>query len=218
MVAMKRRAIGAVLLSIPLAVPIAAIAVPVGTASASGGSINATKATITCSGVSGKVAFQPALTNTAIASEKITFTESETGCTPSVAVTVTQAEVKATITVSLANGCSILNDTSTFGTSSKGTIAWETSPALKSERSTFGLAPVHFSSQDNFEYLGWSFSSVGGSFQGPNHGEYDEAWAQSPTSVSAAVARCMKTKGLKSLVLATPSSGPFFSLGGPNPE
>ncbi len=63
--------------------------------------------------------------------------------------------------------------------------------------------------------IGFNTASATGSFQGPNHGEYDTFGADGP-SLTRASKKCGKAAGLASAVLTTPDFSPLLSFGGPN--
>lgn len=211
--------VGIVLLGLPLA-SLAATSAPAG---ASG--VDASTAAITCSGIHGKVSFDPPLTNTGITKETITFTETVSGCSPTDSVTVSKGAVSATLKTNLvsegfSSACDVIGDASAFGTKSKGSIGWTSSPQLSSGATTFSVAPLHWTTDGSAQLnaVGWSFGSPAGSFQGPNHGEYDAIWADSTISSNAAYTDCMSGSGLSKLKLQTPTGLTALTLGGPNPE
>ncbi len=211
--------VGVVLLGLPL-VSLAATSAPAG---ASG--VDASSAAITCSGIHGKVTFDPPLTNTGITKETITFSETVSGCSPNDAVAVSKGTVAATLKTNLVSegytsACDLIGDASAFGTKSKGSITWTSSPQLSSGATTFSVAPLHWTTDGSAQLnaLGWSFGSPTGSFQGPNHGAYDAIWADSTISSNAAYTDCMSAAGLGKLKLQTPTALTPLSLGGPNPE
>jgi hypothetical protein len=203
------------------ALPLGSLMVAPGLAGASGGSVDATNAEISCAAVQGTATFQPPLkkTNSNI---KVTIAETVSSCTPSgVAATVSKGVVSATLTASLS--CAIIADSSSFGTKTKGSIVWTSSPRLSSGNTVFQVSPLHWGTDDNkFNTIGWSFGlapTPSGSFQGNYHGEYDQAWADSTISASKAYKKCTSSSGLGSLTLKTPSTqyAPML-LGGPNPD
>lgn len=209
-----------------LGLPLGSLALAPGLAGASG-SVDATTAVISCAKVHGTVTFNPPLTNTGITNETITFTETVSSCSPTgVAATVTKGAVTAKLKTDLPaqgfpSACDLIGDASDFGTNSKGSVAWTSSPALSSGDTKFKVAPLHWTTDgsEQVNALGWSFGTPSGSFQGPNHGEYDQAWADSTITANAAFNDCESSSGLSSLKLKTASSqfAPML-LGGPNPE
>jgi hypothetical protein len=74
------------------------------------------------------------------------------------------------------SACDLIGDASAFGTKSKGSVAWTSSPGLSSGDTKFQVAPMHLGTDgpQQVNVLGWSFGTPSGSFQGPNHGEYDQ--------------------------------------------
>lgn len=88
---------------------------------------------------------------------------------------------------------------------------WTSSPRLSSGNTVFQVAPLHWGTDGckQVNTLGWSFGLdplPSGSFQGPNHAEYDEAWADSTITASKAYDKCEGASGLKSLTLKTPTT------------
>lgn len=203
------------------ALPLASLITAPGIAGASGGAVDATNAVISCSAVQGTVTFNPPLTNTN-STVKVTIAETVSSCTPSgVTATVSKGVVTASVTASLS--CAIVGDSSSFGTKTKGSIVWTSSPRLSSGNTVFQVAPLHWGTDGakQVNTIGWSFGtapSPSGSFQGPNHGEYDQAWSDSTITASKAYKKCTSASGLRSLTLTTPSTqySPML-LGGPNP-
>jgi hypothetical protein len=203
------------------ALPLGSLLVAPGLAGASGGSVDATNAEISCSAVQGTVTFNPPLkmTNSDI---KVTIAETVSSCAPTgVAATVSKGVVSATLKASLS--CAIIGDSSSFGTKSNGSVVWTSSPRLSSGNTVFEVSPLHWGTDDNkFNTIGWSFGlapTPSGSFQGNYHGQYDEAWADSTISASKANKKCTSASGLRSLTLKTPTTQytPML-LGGPNPD
>ena len=203
-----------------VALPLSSLILAPGLAGASG-SVDATTAVISCSQVQGTITFSPPLINTN-SNVKVTIAETVSSCTPTgITATVSKGVVTATLKASLS--CAIIADSSSFGTKTKGSIVWSSSPRLSSGNTVFQVAPLHWGTDGSKQVntLGWSFGSdplPSGSFQGPNHGQYDEAWADSTITASKAYDKCTSASGLKSLTLKTPTTAyaPLL-LGGPNP-
>jgi hypothetical protein len=205
------------------ALPLGSLIIAPSVAGASGGGVDATDATISCSAVQGSVTFNPPLTvdNSTV---KVSIAETVSSCTPmGVAATVSKGVVSATMTASLS--CAIIADSSSFGTKTKGSIVWSSSPRLSSGNTVFQVAPLHWGTDGSKQVnvVGWSFGTAPlptGSFQGSYHGEYDQAWADSTITASKAYKKCTSTSGLRSLTMKTPASTSEFPpmlLGGPNP-
>jgi hypothetical protein len=178
-------------------------------------------ASVECTQVTGKITFDPPITNTTMTNETMTISETVSGCTASNGISVS----KGTVAVSFPtdpdsqgyeSGCDFLTDASIFGSASEGSITWTSSPAVA--RSTFEVAPMHFGSDNNQALIGWSFSDIRGSFQGNYHGEYDQAWADGTISSNKEGTKCDKPSGLRQMTLVTSEPNVAAWLGGPNPE
>jgi hypothetical protein len=202
------------------ALPLGPLVIAPGSAGASGTPVDATTAEISCSAVQGTVKFNPPLKQDK-SNVKVTIAETVSSCTPTgVAATVSKGVVSATLTASLS--CNIISDSSSFGTKTKGSIVWTSSPRLSSGNTVFEVSPLHWGTDENkFNTIGWSFGlapTPSGSFQGEYHGEYDQAWADSTMTVTKAANKCRSSSGLSSLTLKTPTTqyAPML-LGGPNP-
>ena len=204
------------------ALPLGSLIVAPGVSGASGGSVDATNAEISCSAVQGTVTFNPPLKNTN-SNVKVTIAETVSSCTPTgVAATVSKGVVSATLKASLS--CAIIADSSSFGTKTKGSMVWTSSPRLSSGNTVFEVSPLHWGTDGTKQVntIGWSFGlapTPSGSFQGNYHGEYDQAWADSTITASKAYKKCTSASGLRSLTLKTPTTqySPML-LGGPNPD
>jgi hypothetical protein len=178
-------------------------------------------ASILCSQVTGKINFDPPITNTTMTNETMTISEVVSGCDASNGISVSKGTVTVTFTTDpqsegYETGCDFLNDASIFGSASEGSIVWTSSPRVA--RSTFEVAPMHFGSDSNQALIGWSFADIGGSFQGNYRGQYDQAWADGTISSNKEGTKCDKSSGLRSMNLIASESNPAAWLGGPNPD
>ena len=165
--AAMRRMLTAGIVLAPL--PLGSFIVAPGVAGASGGSVDATSAEISCSAVQGTVTFNPPLMNLNN-KVKVTFAETVSSCTPTgVTATVSKGVVTATLTTDIS--CTNISDSSSFGTKTKGSIVWTSSPRLSSGNTIFQVAPLHWTTDGSkmLNTLGWSFGTdplPSGSFQG----------------------------------------------------
>ncbi len=189
-------------------------------AGATGGP-NATQATITCDAFLGTATFSPALQPAPSADQKVSISGTLSSCAAQgVAATVSSGTIKASATFSLTSQgpdlCENLTDFGEFPSKSSGKIVWST--RLSSGDTDFKISPISFGIDGSNDFsIGLHFASPTGSFQGPNHGEYDTFGADGP-SLSKAGTKCAKAGGIKSVSLKTPDFSPLLSLGGPNPE
>ena len=205
----------------------AATAVPLGMAAAVGSSagagapkVNATDATVTCTGISGSAKFSPAITSDESAgTSKTTIKATLTGCTTNDGVTVTKASASGVLTSTRTageNGCTALagssDDTGTL------TTKWTTTPKLSSGSSAIKVNSVSGSVGSDGNA---TFSIPGsvpngtpsGSFQGTNGGASDATSAQTTTSAASILTTCDGKKGLKSFKIESPASGAAVTLG-----
>jgi hypothetical protein len=206
----------------------AATAMPIGFIAATGGlasakpapPVNATTATVTCTGISGSAKFSPAITSDeAAGSGTTTINATLTGCTTNDGVTVTGAKVAGTLDTTRTageNGCIALAG----GSSAAGNLVttWKTSPKLVSKTSTIAVTSIAGSvgSDGNatFSIPGNTPNGTpSGSFQGTNHGASDTTTAQTTTSALSILSTCEGKKGLKSIDIESPASGAAVSLG-----
>lgn len=214
---MRRMVTAGIVLAV---LPLGSLIVAPGLAGVSGGSVDASNAEISCSAVQGTVTFNPPLMNLNN-KVKVTFAETVSSCTTTgITAAVSKGVVTATLTTDVS--CAIIPDSSSFGTKTKGSIVWTSSPRLSSGNTVFQVAPLHWGADGTKQVntLGWSFGTdplPSGSFHG-NNGEYDQAWADSTITASKAYQKCTSASGLKSLTLRTPTTQyPPMLLGGPNP-
>ena len=206
----------------------AATAMPLGIIAATGSlasakaapPVNATTATVTCSGISGTAKFSPAVTESETAgSASITIKAKLTGCTTSDGVTVTGAGVSGTLTTTRTageNGCVALAG----GSDATGplTTKWKTTPKLSSGNSVINVNSIAGSIGSNgnatFKIPGTVPNGApSGSFQGTNAGASDATSAQTTTSAATILSTCEGKKGLKSIGITTPASGAAVTLG-----
>jgi hypothetical protein len=208
----------------------AATAMPIGLIAVTGGAggmasaattpVNATKATVKCTGITGSATFKPAVTSKETAgSGTITIKASLTGCTTSDKVKVTGAKVSGALTATRTageNGCiALAGDSAAVG---KLVTTWTTSPKLASPTSTIAVTSIAGSvgSDGNATFAipgNTPNGTPSGSFQGKNHGAGDSTMAQSTAAATSILSTCDSAKGLKSFTFTSPASGPAVSLG-----
>ena len=206
----------------------AATAMPIGFIAASGGlasarpapPVNATPASVTCTGISGSAKFSPAMTSDETAgSGTTTIKAALTGCTTNDGVTVTGAKVAGVLTSTSTageNGCAALAGSSSD--TGNLTTTWKTTPKLVTKTSTIDVKSIAGSigSDGNatFNIPGSTPNgAASGSFQGTNGGASERTAAQTTTSAASILTTCEGKKGLKSFDFTTPASGAAVSLG-----
>jgi hypothetical protein len=205
----------------------AATAMPIGLVATSGGMasaakappVNATTATVTCTGITGSAKFSPAVTtNETAGNSTVSIKASLTGCTTSDGVKVTGAKVSGALTTPRTageNGCVALAG----NTSDKGTLTtkWKTTPKLVTPSSAIAVTSIAGSVGSNghatFKIPGTTPNgTASGSFQGSNHGAGDTTTAQSTATAAAILTTCEGKTGLKSFTFTSPASGAAVSL------
>jgi hypothetical protein len=207
------------LVAVATAAPFGVLAATAGVASA-GTTVDATTATVTCTGISGTVKFTPPVTTSESAGTgKTSIKASLSGCTTNDGVTVTGAKASGTLTTTRTageNGCVALAG----GSDATGplTVKWKTSPKLSSGSSVVQVNSVKGSIGGNgnadFTIPGTIPNGTpSGSFQGTDNGAGDTTSAQTTTSAGSILATCEGKKGLKSIAIASPQSGNAVSLG-----
>jgi hypothetical protein len=208
------------LIAAAVAMPVGFIAATGGMASAKTAPVNATTATVTCTGISGTAKFSPAVTTSESAGTGTTSIKATlTGCTTNDGVTVTGAAVSGALTTTRTageNGCVALAG----GSSAVGnlTTKWKTTPKLVTATSTIAVKSIAGSigSDGNATFTIPGTTPNGapsGSFQGTNSGASDTTTAQSTGTAASILTTCEGKKGLKSFTFTTPASGPAVSLG-----
>jgi len=202
------------------AMPIGFIAATGGMASAKTAPVNATTATVSCTGISGSAKFSPAITSDEAAGTGTTTIKAVlTGCTTNDGVTVTGAKVAGTLTSTSTageNGCAALAGSSSD--TGNLTTTWKTTPKLVTKTSTIDVKSIAGSvgSDGNATFSIPGSTPNGkpsGSFQGKNHGASDSTTAQSTASAASILTTCDSAKGLKSFTFKSPASGAAVSLG-----
>jgi hypothetical protein len=182
--------------------------------------VNATTATVTCTGISGTASFKPAVTSSETAgSATVAIKATLSGCTTNDSVTVTKASVSGSLTTTRTageNGCTALAG----GSAAAGplTTKWTTTPKLSSGSSVIQVKSIEGSVGSDGNA---TFSIPGtvpngtpsGSFQGTNAGASDKTLAQTTTSAVSILTTCDGKKGLKKISIETPASGAAVSLG-----
>jgi hypothetical protein len=206
----------------------AAVAIPLGLVTATGGlagakaapPINATNNTVTCTGVSGSAKFNPPLkTSEAAGNETTTIKAKLSGCTSNATgLSVASGSVSGSFSSSHTagtNGCASL-----AGSSSESgvlTVKWKTTPKLSSGNSAVTVSSVNggLGSDGNatFTIPGSTPDSGTGSFSGNDHGASDSTTAQTTTSAASILSTCEGKKGLKSIGIESPQSGSAAFLG-----
>jgi hypothetical protein len=206
----------------------AATAMPLGMIAATGGlasakaapPVDATHATVTCTGISGSAKFVPPVTVSESAGTGQTIIKAKlTGCTTNDGVTVSGASVSGTLTTTRTageNGCVALAG----GSDAAGalTTKWKTAPKLSSGNSVINVKSISGSIGGNgnadFNIPGTVPNGApSGSFQGTNAGASDATSAQTTTSAATILTTCEGKKGLKSIGITTPASGAAVTLG-----
>ncbi len=202
------------------AMPIGLITATGGMASAATSPVNATKATVKCTGITGTATFSPAVTSSETAGSGTTSIKATlTGCTTNDKVKVTGAKVSGSLKTTRTageNGCVALAGNN--AAAGKLTTTWTTSPKLASPTSTIAVASIAGSvgSDGNATFTIPGSTPNGkpsGSFQGKNHGASDSTTAQSTASAASILSTCDSSKGLKSFKFKSPASGAAVSLG-----
>jgi hypothetical protein len=202
------------------AMPLGFIAATGGLATASTPPVNATTATVTCTGITGTAKFSPAVTTNEAAGPSTTSIKAVlTGCTTNDGVTVTGAKVAGSLSSTRTaneNGCVALAESS----SSVGnlTTKWKTTPKLTAPSSTIAVNSIAGSVGGNghadFTIPGTTPNgAASGSFQGLNGGASDTTTAQSTATAATILSTCEGKKGLKSFTFTSPVSGNAVSLG-----
>jgi|HubBroStandDraft_2_1064218.scaffolds.fasta_scaffold647381_1 hypothetical protein len=200
------------------AMPLGMIAATAGTSGAKVVKVNATTATVTCTGISGTASFKPAVTsNEAAGTTKTSIKATLTGCTTNDGVTVTKASVKGTLsdTHAAENGCTSLAGSITA--SGPLTTKWTTTPKLSSGASVINVnsltGGIGSDGNATFSIPGSTPNGTpSGSFQGTNGGAGDATSAQTTTSAASILTTCESAKGLKSIAIETPQSGAAVTL------
>ncbi len=209
-----------VVIAAAIALPVSVVAATGSMAGAGAPKIDATHNTVTCTGVSGTVKFSPPITtNESAGTETTSIKATLTGCTSNATgLTVLSGSAKGSISsthTAGTNGCTALAGNNT----ENGTLTtkWKSSPKLSSGSSVVTVHSVMGSIGSNgnatFHIPGSTPSSGTGSFSGTDNGASDATSAQTTTSASSILATCETAKGLKSIGIQSPQSGPAVSLG-----
>jgi hypothetical protein len=201
------------------AMPLGMIAASAGTSSAGTPKVNATTATVTCTGISGTASFKPNITsNEPAGTTKTSIKATLTGCTTNDGVTVTKASVKGTLsdTHPAENGCTGLAGSITA--TGPLTTKWTTTPKLSSGASVVNVNSLTggLGGDGNATFMIPGSTPNGtpsGSFQGLNGGASDATSAQTTTSALSILNTCSTGKGLKSIAIESPQTGAAVSLG-----
>lgn len=205
------------------AMPLGFIAAIGGSASAGAPKVNATTATVSCTGISGSVKIKPAISaNEAAGTAKDTIKATLTGCTTSDGVTVSKASASGTLTSTRTageNGCAELAE-GTGGADTVGTLTtkWTTSPKLSSGNSVVNVTSfdgtVLGSGYVDFSIPGATPNGTpSGSFQGTNVGASDVTTGQTTETGVALITTCGGKKGLSTIDLTSSASPPSVFLG-----
>jgi hypothetical protein len=195
----------------------AAVAMPLGIVAVSGGGVagakaapkvDATKYTLTCTGIAATAKFSPALTtNGGAASNEVTTikgTASHCTATPNsggTAVTITKASISGTITsADSTHTCGALASPTTE--SGNITTKWTTTPKLTATSSVLAVSQVQGGIGANGDAtFGISYTGATGPFQGTDGGASDATSAQTSSTISTILASCNGKSGLKSIAI-----------------
>ena len=189
-----------------VAMPVSVVAATAGTAGAGAPKVNATDYTVTCTGITAKADFSPALTTAGGASsnEKTSISGKASGCTATpngggTPITVSGATLKGTINnATSTHTCGGLTSPTTETGSLS--IKWKTNPKLTDTTSvvnpttvTGGVgADLHATFQLAFG------TATSGPFQGTDSGVSSSTNAETTIGISAIETAC-NGKGLKSV-------------------
>jgi hypothetical protein len=205
-----------------IAMPVSAVAVTGGMASASGshGGSAATD-TIVCTKITGKVVFSPKVdktgyTNMAI---KSTVTATLSGCTvkgtfvdhvTSGSVTGSLTGTKGTVAKPAGKCSGLIGSNADVGALS---TKWAASPAVPNSvlnvKSVSGGTHGAFGT---FTIPGTVKGTAAGSFEGTDHGAKDKSVAQTVATAASLITTC-DSSGLSTLSITTDSAAPAVSLG-----
>ena len=201
------------------AMPLGLIAASAWTATAMPPKVDATMATVSCTGISGYAKFSPAVKadespGTATAKIKVKLT----GCTTNDGVAVTQASASGTLTSTRTageDGCSAL--AGSIAATGALSTKWTTMPKLSSGKSVVQVNSIESSiggdGNATFTIPGSTPNGTpSGSFQGTDGGAGDTTSAQTTKSAASIIATCEGRYGLTIIHLTTPASGPTVSL------
>ena len=201
------------------AMPLGMIAATAGTSAAKAPpKVNATTATVTCTGISGTASFKPSVTsNEPAGTTKTSIKATLTGCTTNDGVTVTKASVKGTLsdTHPAENGC--LGLAGSISATGPLTTKWTTTPKLSSGASVINVnsltGGIGSDGNATFSIPGSTPNGTpSGSFQGTDGGAGDATSAQTTTSADSILTTCGGKKGLKSIAIESPQSGAAVTL------
>lgn len=212
----------------------AATAMPLGFMAAVGGSagagapkVNATDATVNCTGITGSVKIKPAISaDEAAGPSTISIKAKLSGCTTNDGVTVKSASVAGALTSTRTageNGCAELAS-GTGGTGEAGTLTtkWKTTPALSSGNSVIhptSFAGTLLSSGPDSGYVTFSIpgstpnGTPSGSFQGANVGAGDVTTGLTKETGVQLITTCGGKKGLSTIDLTSAPTPPSVTLG-----
>ena len=187
-----------------VAMPVSVVAASAGTATASTPKVDATTATVTCTGITAAAKFNPALTTagSAASNEVTSIKGSASGCTTNDGVTVTGVKVSGVITsAGSTHTCGALASPTTE--TGNLTATWKTSPKLTAKSSVLPVNTVTGGVGGNGNAtFKISFGTPSGDFQGTDAGALDATDAMTTTSIASILGSC-GGKGLKSIGVTT---------------
>jgi hypothetical protein len=195
--------------------------------------VDATHYSVTCTGITGSIKFNPPLTLSSSGTVTTAVKANLSGCTvtPSsggTPVAVTGAKVKGTLTDTSSTGCAGLSGSShNVGTL---TTSWKSSPKLVATTSTLAVNSVTGGMTDGLNADSRATFAIPGlvpngpatgPFQGSDNGAGDTTSASTQETIGSIIAVCSPTtsgtktkpaKGLKKLTLVNPVSGAAVTL------
>jgi hypothetical protein len=207
-----------------IAMPVSAVAVSSGTASASSPHATAASDTIVCKDITGKVTFSPKEDTKGYVGESVKSTISATlsGCTVSgpVKETVTKGTVTGSITgakgttKSPAGTCAGLVAPSSTDT---GTLTTKWTASVATPNSGLNVKSIAGGTTKSgygyFDIPGSVKGTANGSFLGTNKGASDKSVSQTKLKASAIATTCFSSSGLSSIAITTESGTNAVSLG-----
>jgi hypothetical protein len=198
-----------------VAMPVSVVGATAGSASAGAPKVDATHYTVSCTGISAKASFSPALTNAGgpVSNEATKISGKASSCTVTptaggTPVTVTGASIKGTINdATSSHTCGGL----AMATTETGslTIKWKTSPKLTSSTSVVNPTSVSGAvGGDGHATFSISFgTATSGPFQGTDNGTSSSTNAETTTTVTSILATCGGKSGLKSISIQPNANG-----------
>jgi hypothetical protein len=175
--------------------------------------VNATNATVQCTGLKGTAKFSPPLTSSTDNIDRTTSVKGTlSGCTTSDDVTVSSAKISGSFQHSTDKGCTATAGMNDITGSIK--ITWKTSPAITTKTSTITVHTVYGTAASDGDALltipgsGGTPSSGTGSFQGTDGGAGDTNVFETTETATTIISTCETSKkGVSSVGLQGPQSG-----------